>query len=182
MCICCCCNPNNCTKEYAIDVFITKVNTIEDQYACDSYNLPAIVGQGDYYTASGGPNGGGIKLSLPYSVSTTTSLYVYAEDNSRVFCSSEDEFTVTIYRTPVVMPYLPIIRCGSYTLPPFVAPVNKYFTQSGGPVQVIQRNFQEIQLLLVRLSMVAETGTAATKSCSDENLWKSQLLQTKTNY
>jgi hypothetical protein len=39
---------------------------------------------GDYYTASGGPNGGGIKLSLPYSVSTTTSLYVYAEDNSRV--------------------------------------------------------------------------------------------------
>jgi hypothetical protein len=29
--------PNNCTKEYAIDVFITKVNTIEDQYACDSY-------------------------------------------------------------------------------------------------------------------------------------------------
>jgi hypothetical protein len=28
---------NNCTKEYAIDVFITKVNTIEDQYACDSY-------------------------------------------------------------------------------------------------------------------------------------------------
>jgi hypothetical protein len=50
-----------------------------------TYNLPA-VGQGDYYTASGGPNGGGIKLSLPYSVSTTTtSLYVYAEDNSRVF-------------------------------------------------------------------------------------------------
>jgi hypothetical protein len=31
--------PNNCTKEYAIDVFITKVNTIEDQYACDSYSL-----------------------------------------------------------------------------------------------------------------------------------------------
>jgi hypothetical protein len=30
--------PNNCTKEYAIDVFITKVNTIEDQYACDSYS------------------------------------------------------------------------------------------------------------------------------------------------
>jgi hypothetical protein len=35
-------------------MYITKVNTIEDQYACDSYSLPAIVGQGDYYTASGG--------------------------------------------------------------------------------------------------------------------------------
>jgi hypothetical protein len=55
----------------------------EDQYACNLYELPAMVG--DYYTAAGGPNGIGIKLSLPYFISTTTSLYVYAEDNSRVF-------------------------------------------------------------------------------------------------
>jgi hypothetical protein len=60
-------------------------STIEDQYACNLYELPAIVGLGDYYTAAGGPNGIGIKLSLPYFISTTTSLYVYAEDNSRVF-------------------------------------------------------------------------------------------------
>jgi hypothetical protein len=60
------------------------VNAIEDQYACNLYELPAIVGLGDY-TAAGGPNGIGIKLSLPYFISTTTSLYVYAEDNSRVF-------------------------------------------------------------------------------------------------
>jgi hypothetical protein len=53
------------------------------------------------------------------------------------------------------MPYLPIIRCGSYTLPPFIA-VNKYFTQSGGPDASNTENFQEIQLLLVRLSMVTQ--------------------------
>jgi hypothetical protein len=57
-------------KEYAIDVFITKVKLLKISMLV-TYNLPA-VGQGDYYTASGGPNGGGIKLSLPYSVSTTT--------------------------------------------------------------------------------------------------------------
>jgi gliding motility-associated-like protein len=161
--------PNNCTKEYAIDVFITKVNTIEDQYACDSYNLLAIVGQGDYYTAPGGPNGSGIKLSLPYSVATTTSLYVYAEDNSRVFCSSEDEFTITIYKTPVVMPYLPIIRCGSYTLPTFIAPVNRYFTQSGGPNAGNTEKFPGDSITYSTIIYAyAETGTATTKRCSDE--------------
>jgi hypothetical protein len=108
------------------------VNAIEDQYACNLYELPAIVGLGDYYTAAGGPNGIGIKLSLPYFISTT-SLYVYAEDNSRVSCFDEDEFKVTIYNRPVVMPYLPITRCESYTLPPLIAPVNKYFSKAGGP-------------------------------------------------
>jgi hypothetical protein len=31
------------------------------------------------------------------------------------------------------MPYLPITRCESYTLPPLIAPVNKYFSKAGGP-------------------------------------------------
>jgi hypothetical protein len=70
--------PNNCTKEYAIDVFITKVNTIEDQYACDSYSLPAIVGQGDYYTASGG------QMVGDKIISTILSPLRHSGDNSRV--------------------------------------------------------------------------------------------------
>jgi hypothetical protein len=49
------------------------------------------------------------------------------------FCFDEDEFKVTIYNRPVVMPYLPITRCESYTLPPLIAPVNKYFSKAGGP-------------------------------------------------
>jgi hypothetical protein len=119
------------------------VNAIEDQYACNLYELPAIVGLGDYYTAAGGPNGIGIKLSLPYFISTTTSLYVYAEDNSRVFFFDEDEFKVTIYNRPVVMPYLPITRCESYTLPPLIAPVNKYFS-GRWPSANNTEKFQEI--------------------------------------
>jgi hypothetical protein len=66
-------SPNTCDSEYSISVIVTMVNAIEDQYACNLYELPAIVGLGDYYTAAGGPNGIGIKLSLPYFISTTTS-------------------------------------------------------------------------------------------------------------
>jgi hypothetical protein len=35
-------------SEYSISVIVTMVNAIEDQYACNLYELPAIVGLGDY--------------------------------------------------------------------------------------------------------------------------------------
>jgi gliding motility-associated-like protein len=162
--------PNTCIREYSIDVFITKVNPIEDQYSCDTYNLLPIVGLGDYYTASGGPNGLGIKLSSPYaSITTTTTVYVYAEDISRVSCVDEDPFTVTIYNTPVVPAFAPIVRCGFYALPPLVAPVNKYFTEAGGPSS---SNIEKFPGDLITTSSTiyaySETGTASTKICYDE--------------
>jgi hypothetical protein len=50
-------------------------------------------------------------------------------------------------------------------------------------MQVTQRNFQEIQLLLVRLSMVTQKQVQLLQRAAPmKNLWKSQLLQTKTNY
>jgi hypothetical protein len=56
---------------------------IEDQYACNLYELPAIVGLGDYYTAAGGPNGIGIRYHS-HPILSHHDVYVYAEDNSRV--------------------------------------------------------------------------------------------------
>jgi hypothetical protein len=56
------------------------------------------------------------------------------------FCFDEDEFKVTIYNRPVVMPYLPITRCESYTLS-LIAPV---YSTLVAPVLIIQRNSQEI--------------------------------------
>ncbi|MEZ7503788.1 choice-of-anchor L domain-containing protein [Flavobacterium sp. Arc2] len=170
--------PNNCTKEYAIDIFITKVNLIDDQYACDSYILPAIVGQGDYYTATGGPNGSGVKLSQPYApITNTTTLYVYAEDNSRVSCFDEDEFTVTIYNTPIVSSYPPVTRCESYALPPFVAPVNKYFTQPGVPSATNTEKFPgDLITSSTTIYAYAETGTATTKICFDEQPMEITIL------
>jgi hypothetical protein len=62
-----------------------------------------------------------------------------------------------------------------------IAPVNKYFTQSGGPSASNTEKFPGDSITSSTIIYgYAETGTAATKSCSDENLWKSQLP--KTNY
>jgi gliding motility-associated-like protein len=162
--------PNTCVSEYSISVLITLVNDIPDQYACNTFTLPAIVGFGDYYTDTNGRRGTGIKLSPPYApITTTTKLYVYAEDNSRLSCFDEDDFTVTIYNTPVIPPITAVTRCESYALPPFAAPINRYFTQSGGPSS---SNTEKFPGDLITASTIiyayANIGTTSTLICSDE--------------
>jgi gliding motility-associated-like protein len=162
--------PNTCISEYRISVLITLVNKIPDQYACNSYTLPAIIGLGDYYTDANGPQGTGIKLSPPYApITTTTKLYVYAEDNTRVSCSDEDDFTVTIYNTPIIAAIAPITRCESYILPAFIAPANQYFTQAGGPsASSIEKFPGDLITSSSTIYAYAETGSTATVICSDE--------------
>lgn len=164
--------PNTCFSEYSIDVTIvnTKVNPIADVFACDTYTLPAILGKGDYYTATGGPNGTGMKLIPPYApITATTTLYVYAENNNRITCSDEDVFTVTIYNTPVVAPISPITACGSYTLPALTAPATRYFMSPGGNNgKNIEKFAGDVITSSTTIYAYADVGTAATKICYDE--------------
>jgi gliding motility-associated-like protein len=164
--------PNTCISEYSIGVTIvnTKVNPIADTFVCDTYTLPAIVGQGDYYTATGGPNGSGIKLVPPYApITSTATLYVYAEDNNRIACSDEDAFTITIYNTPKVAPILPVVACGSYALPPLILPATKYFASAGGSlVTNVEKFVGDLITSSTTVYAYAEIGTTATKLCYDE--------------
>ena len=162
--------PNTCISEYSISVLITLVNDIQDQYACNTYTLPAIVGLGDYYTDTNGPQGTGTKLTAPYApITTTTKLYVYAEDNSRVSCFDEDDFTVTIYNNPIIPVIAPLTRCESYTLPPFVAPISRYFTQSGGPSNTNIEKFPgDLITASTTIYAYAEAGSLTTVICPTE--------------
>lgn len=164
--------PNTCISEYSIAVTIvnTKVNPIDDIFACDTYNLPTIIGIGDYYTAPDGPNGTGTKLTPPYTpLTTTTTLYVYAEDNNRVACSDQDVFTVTIYNTPVIATINPVIACESYTLPALILPATRYFTSPGGPnVANTEKFMGDVITSSTTLYVYADTGTSTTKICFDE--------------
>lgn len=162
--------PNTCFSEYSISVLVTMVNPIQDQYGCNSYTLPAIVGLGDYYTNTGGPHGSGVKLTPPYTpITATTKLYVYGEDNTRNTCFDEDDFMVTIYKSPVIAPIAPITRCDSYALPPLVAPINRYFTQPGGPGNTNSEKYPgDLITASTTIYAYAEIGSASTVICSDE--------------
>lgn len=162
--------PNTCVSEYSIDVLVTFVNDKEDQYACNSFNLPAIVGMGSYYTAPSGPNGTGVRLLPPYSpITTTTTIYVYVENNNRVTCTDEDPFTITIYNSPTITTIAPVTRCESYELPSYTAPVTRYFTKPGGPgsnnIEKFPRDFITASTTIYAY---AESGTSATVICPVE--------------
>jgi gliding motility-associated-like protein len=165
-------SPNTCISEYGIAITIvnTKVNPIADTFACDTYTLPAIVGQGDYYTAAGGPNGTGIKLVPPYApITTTATLYVYAEDNNRIACSDEDVFTITIYNVPKVAPILPVVACGEYALPPLILPATKYFASAGGSsVTNVEKFVGDLITSSTTVYAYADVGTSTTKLCYNE--------------
>ncbi len=162
--------PNTCISEYQISVQVTYVNDIPNQYACDQFILPNIIGQGDYYTAPNGPHGTGIKLTPPFlPITSSTTLYVYAEDNSRVSCFDEKSFSITIYKTPVIAPIAPITRCESYVLPNYIAPTNKYFTQAGGPTNSNTEKFPGDTITAsTTIYAYAESGTMTTQVCTDE--------------
>ncbi|TDE01228.1 T9SS type B sorting domain-containing protein [Flavobacterium sandaracinum] len=162
--------PNTCVSEYSIDVLVTFVNDIQDKYSCNSYDLPAIVGMGSYYTAPNGPNGTGVQLLPPYSpITATTTLYVYVENNNRVTCIDEDPFIITIYNTPTITPIAPVTRCESYELPSYIAPVTRYFTNPGGPGSNNTERFPgDFITASTTIYAYAESGTAATVICPAE--------------
>ncbi|HEX8268526.1 MAG TPA: choice-of-anchor L domain-containing protein, partial [Flavobacterium sp.] len=82
-----------CTDE---SNFIVTVNqtpvlpVIQNVTACDSYTLPSLA-TGSYYSASGGPNGGGTPLTTVTGAGPHT-VYVYAQTGTVPNCSSETSF------------------------------------------------------------------------------------------
>ena len=60
--------------------------------ACDSYVLPALT-VGNYYTGSGGT---GTALSAGNTITSSQTIYVYAQTGTTPNCTDENSFTVTI--------------------------------------------------------------------------------------
>ena len=167
----------SCVSEYSITVSITLVNPIPDQFACTSYNLPNIVGIGDYYTEPNGPYGTGKKLSFPYeTITASTKLYVYAENNNRVSCFDEKSFSITIYNI-VVDPISPVKVCDSYSLPKPIAPAKKYFKKAGGPSPTNKELFpNDIISQTTTIYAYGEIGSSETVKCYDEKPFEITII------
>ncbi len=130
-----------------------------DVTACDSYTLPALT-NGNYFTGSGGT---GTPLFAGNSITSTQTIYVYAETGTTPNCSAENSFLVTINDTPIVDDPADVTACDSYTLPALTN--GNYFTGSGGTGTPLfaGNSITSTQTIYV----YAETGT--TPNCSAEN-------------
>ncbi len=152
----------NCTDENSFIVTINNTPTIDDPadvIACDTYNLPALTG-GTYYTAAGGT---GTVLNAGDAITTTQTIYVYAETGTTPNCFVENSFDVTINTTPTVDAPLDVIACDSYILPALTN--GSYFTGSGGTGTAYAAG--DAITTTQTVYVYAETGT--TPNCSAEN-------------
>ncbi|OIQ15414.1 MAG: hypothetical protein BM557_11250, partial [Flavobacterium sp. MedPE-SWcel] len=151
-----------CTDESSFVVTITPspiVITPGDQSACDSYTLPALT-VGNYYTEAGGA---GTMLNEGDDITTTQTIYIYAETGTTPNCTDEDSFVVTITPSPVADVLADVTECNSYTLEPLT--VGNYFTEAGGAGTALVAG--DVITSTQTIHIYAETGT--TPNCTDES-------------
>ncbi|WP_417200036.1 T9SS type B sorting domain-containing protein [Bizionia sp.] len=152
----------NCFAENDFEVTINNTPNVDnpaDVVICDSYTLPALT-IGTYYT---GPLGTGTVLTAGQSVTTSQTIYVYAETGTTPNCFAENSFDVTINPTPLVDDPADVTECVTYTLPALTN--GAYYTGAGGTGTVLMagQSITTTQTIYV----YAETGT--TPNCSAEN-------------
>ncbi len=117
-----------CSNEtiFKVEAGGVEVGTFEDINECDSYTLPPLT-VGNYYYL---PNGQGPIIPAGTDLTTSRTVYVYAILGTRLTCSDEDDFIVTISTTPVLTGQADVEACGSYTLPPLA--LGNYFSGTNG--------------------------------------------------
>ncbi|MDX9790830.1 MAG: T9SS type B sorting domain-containing protein [Candidatus Kapabacteria bacterium] len=119
----------NCFAEtnFIITIYDTPVpDDLDDVYACDSYVLEPLT-VGNYFSGTGGT---GTAYNAGDTITSTTTLYVYAETGTTPNCFAETNFTITIYDTPVPDDLDDVYACDSYVLEPLT--VGNYFSGTGG--------------------------------------------------
>jgi large repetitive protein len=114
------------------DIFVVTINplpilpVIPAVTSCGNYTLPdTLPSYAHYYTQ---PNGGGTMMPAGTVLTTTQTVYVYANPNE-FGCGRSRSFTVTIIDIEAVTPPDQHV-CASYTLPPLA--LGNYYSQSGG--------------------------------------------------
>jgi large repetitive protein len=101
-------------KTFNITIIGATADTPGDSENCGSYELPQLAA-GNYYTMAGGPSTPGNQLiTLPHTVTSTQTIYVYVQSPQ---CNAEGSFTVTILPIPTLANVSSVVACNSYTLP-----------------------------------------------------------------
>jgi gliding motility-associated-like protein len=152
----------NCFDENSFVVTINPtptINSIGNVTACNSYILPNLA-NGNYFT---GINGTGVQLNSGTSITSSQTIYVYAQTNTTPNCSAQTSFSITINNSPVINPINDVNACNNYTLP--ILSVGNYYTDLNGTGTQI--NNGTIITTTTTLHVYAINGT-----CSDEETFE----------
>lgn len=87
----------NCFDEASFEVSVFNVSELADVVSCSSYPLPVLT-VGKYYT---GPGGTGQLLNAGSLITSSRTVYIYAQSPFSPVCHDESSFEVTIVPQPV---------------------------------------------------------------------------------
>jgi gliding motility-associated-like protein len=125
-----------CGQTMKTDEVLVTFNTIvvddkNDVTSCDSYTLPNdLSANNSYYTQPDGPSGTGVLLTPGAVITTSQTIYIYAQNPTTPSCTAESSFSVSIVPTPTLAPQPDVTVCNNYVLPALA--VGNYFTGTNG--------------------------------------------------
>ncbi|MEY2693619.1 MAG: hypothetical protein RIT03_2011, partial [Bacteroidota bacterium] len=116
----------NCTDEHSFTVTVNPTPVVApkaDEKVCNAYILPALA-VGNYFSQ---PNGAGTAYQAGDAITTSQSIYIYAQTNSVPNCTDEKEFHVDVFNVDE----LPnVTTCETFVLPALT--VGNYYTGPNG--------------------------------------------------
>lgn len=155
---------NNCDNEHHFKVTIRPlppVDTFIDAFTCTTFTLPPLT-NGQYYTASGGPNGAGSLIPVGTVISTTQTIFIYNAWADFPTCYNESFFVVEASGVEVGT-FDDVNACDSYTLPSLT--VGDYYSQPNGQGAIIPAG--TVLTSSQTIYVFASAGTRLT--CTDED-------------
>ncbi|WP_415582627.1 choice-of-anchor L domain-containing protein, partial [Flavobacterium longum] len=100
----------NCTSEadFVVNVSAAPIaDAPSNVISCDSYVLP-FLNSGSYF---GGPGGTGTSYAAGDVITSSMTMYVFAQTGTTPNCTDEHSFTITIFNSPVALPATDIHVC-----------------------------------------------------------------------
>ena len=122
----------SCSNEHSFLVQVNPkppVDNFTDVFICEqTFTLPPLT-NGQYFSLSGGPNGGGTVLQPGTVLNTSQTLYIYNPSTLVANCYNESVFSVSINYIDLSA-IVDVSACDNYSLPTLQK--GNYFTEAGG--------------------------------------------------
>lgn len=119
-------NDGRCSNEYSFKIDIINSSNFVQISQCGSFILPPIE-VGGYYDS---PNGQGKNIPAETVITTSQTIYYYANTTTFPNCTNNLKYEITIKPLPLVDTPNDKLECESYTLPPLIN--GNYFTDTNG--------------------------------------------------
>lgn len=179
-------DANGCTTQSQFDAYF--VNEYEPPYDhCGTFTVPdPPYNIGAFYTALGGPNGGGVLIptGTQYTNATpstiTQNIFYYAEMNGATCIDTM--FTINIHPIPLADDPADVITCDSYTLPALTNGIYYTYVDNGGVIQQVFLNPGDVITTTETIYVYNETVTPDVDGnpwyCTVENPVQINIIDT----